>query len=958
MIKKISIAIVIIFFTLLLVVIILPFALKNKVRERVQQELSERIDARIELGDFKLSLIRHFPNVSLRLDGIRVIGNEPFQTDTLADIGRLFVSLDLRSVFGDSDYEVNNIRLDDASFLFILLEDGQANWDIYIPSPSDGDEAESEDPAAEEPGNGFSLTLKEVDIRRSRVVYHDDKSLTYIDASDINGVFTGDLAMELTTLATRDARIGAFSLRYDTWPLLSRASVLLTAEMDLDLNQFVFTFRDNELMINELPLVFEGMVGWPDDDLEMDFRFGAARADFSSFLSLVPALYTKDFGNLETGGTLKLEGFVKGAMTDTAWPGFGLTLEVNNGMFRYPALPASVSNVQIMASILNPGPDLDLTVIDIPDFSMDLGGNPLEARFRLATPVSDPQIDARIVGNLDLGMVQAFYPLEEGVVLGGRIESDVEMRGRLSAIEAGNYTDFHADGHLIASEVEMAGPGFEQGFEVATADFRFNPRMVRMDAFEARFGESDLGASGQIDNLPGYLFDGQLLSGSFSTRSAFLNLNEMMDVLPESETQEETELSVIRVPANIDFTLDAVADRVVFGKIDLRNVEGKVRLVDEQASLDNLRMNLLGGDLEINGLYDTREELPRVDFGLAIGGFDIRETFQTFNVVRILAPVAEFATGGFSANLQLNTLLDETLSPVLSSLEGSGGLRSSSVRLEGTPSMTALADHLKIDALNEISVRDLVLSFVFGDGKVELPPFDMRFGNVTANVSGATYFDQRVSYTMNFEIPRSLFGSQANQVLENLVSEASGLGVEFSPGEMIPVDVLIGGTFRKPELAVSLAALRDRVEQQLMDEANRLLRETEDRLRQEADQARQQVEDEVEERVEEVEERVGEEVEARVAQIMETANRQADNIRRTANNAAETVRKEAREQAERLEREAQGPIAQAAARRTAQALISQADRRAAEIEAEGERNAQRVIDEAQQQVDRIRNLEE
>lgn len=958
MIKKISIAIVIIFFTLLLAVIILPFALKNKVRERVQRELSERIDARIELGDFKLSLIRHFPNVSLRLDGIRVIGNEPFEADTLADIGRLYVSLDLRSVFGDSDYEVNTIRLDDASFLFILLEDGQANWDIYIPSPSDGDEAESEDPALEEPGSGFSLTLKEVDIRRSRVVYHDDKSLTYIDASDINGIFTGDLAMELTTLSTRDARIGAFSLRYDTWPVLSRASVLLTAEMDLDLDKFVFTFRDNELMINELPLVFEGMVGWPADDLEMDFRFGAARSDFSSFLSLVPALYTKDFENLESGGTLKLEGFVKGAMTDTAWPGFGLTLEVNNGMFRYPALPASVSNVQIMASILNPGPDLDLTVIDIPDFSMDLGGNPLEARFRLATPVSDPQIDARIVGSLDLGLVQTFYPLEEGVVLGGLIESDVEMRGRLSAIEAGNYTDFYADGHLIASEVEMAGPGFEQGFEVATADFQFNPQMVRMDAFEARFGESDLGASGQIDNLPGYLFDGQLLSGSFNTRSAFLNLNEMMDVLPESETQEETELSVIRVPANIDFTLDAVADRVVFGKIDLRNVEGRVRLVEEQASLDNLRMNLLGGEMEINGLYDTREELPRVDFGLLIGGFDIRETFQTFNVVRILAPVAEFATGGFSANLQLSSLLDETLSPVLSSLEGSGGLRSSSVRLENTPSMSALADHLKIDALNEISVRDLILSFVFGDGKVELPPFDMRFGNVTANVSGATYFDQRVSYTMNFEIPRSMFGSQANQVLENLVSEASGLGVEFSPGEMVPVDVLIGGTFRKPELAVSLAALRDRVEQQLMDEANRLLREAEDRLRQEADQARQQVEEEVEERVEEVRERVGEEAEARVAQIMETANRQADNIRRTADNAAETVRKEAREQAERLEREAQGPIAQAAARRTAQALISQADIRAAEIEAEGERNAQRVIDEAQQQVDRIINNEE
>lgn len=994
MIRKILIPIAVLVGLLLLAAIVVPLALKGRIMERVQRELAEQVDARVELGGFRVSLIRNFPDVSLRLDDLLIIGNEPFESDTLADVGRFYMSLNIRTILR-GDYEVSRVRLDDATFLFKLLEDGQANWNIFPGFSSDAEPDPGEVQPDDEPltddqlleaaePSDFTIALRQLEVRNGRVVYHDDKWVTYIDADGINGVFSGDLSLSMTTLATRDATVDAFSLRWDVWPILSKARVRLTAEMDADLDRFVFWFRDNELLVNELPLVFEGMVGWPVDDLEMDFRFGAARSDFAAFLSLLPALYTEDFRDLESSGTLQLEGHVKGAMTADKWPGFGLTLAVNNGMFRYPGLPASVSGVNVSARITNPGPDLDLTVVDVPAFRMDLGGNPVDASFRLATPVSDPQVEAHIFGRLDLAQIGEFYPLEEGLVLGGMLESDLELAGRLSSIEAGNYGAFHAEGHFVARDVLVSGMDFRQDLQLPVADLRLSPQMLRVEAFESRFGESDLAATGQIDNILGYLFDGQLLKGSFTTHSAFLDLNQLMEIMPgdgdeagrEAETAsdgypetgeeadqvaelaEEVPMGVIPIPANIDFSLNATAGRVVFGKLDLRNVGGRIRLAEEKASMESLRMNLLGGSLEMNGLYDTSGELPAVDFGLVISGFDIRETFNTFNTARILAPIGEFARGGVSFNLQLSTLLDKGLAPVLESLTGSGRLQSSAVMLANTPTMNALADNLKINELREMSLRNLLLSFSFADGKLELPPVDLRFGDVRANISGVTYFDQRLSYDMKLEIPRALFGTQANQVLENMVAEAAGLGVQFTPGEMVPVDVLIGGTFRRPELSVSLAALRGRMEQQLMDEANRLLRETEDRLRQEADQVRQQVQEEVDERVEDVRERVDQEVEARVEQLMRTAERQAENIRRASASSAESVRREAREQAARLEREAQGPIAQAAARRTAQLLISEADRRADQIEEEGERNAQRVVDEARQQAERIRRGEE
>ena len=45
-------------------------------------------------------------------------------------------------------------------------------------------------------------------------------------------------------------------------------------------------------------------------------------------------------------------------------------------MFRYPALPAGVDQININANVQNPGGNIDLTTVDINPFSFRLAGNP------------------------------------------------------------------------------------------------------------------------------------------------------------------------------------------------------------------------------------------------------------------------------------------------------------------------------------------------------------------------------------------------------------------------------------------------------------------------------------------------------------------------------------------------------------------------------------------------------
>ena len=709
------------------------------------------------------------------------------------------------------------------------------------------------------------------------------------------------------------------------------------------------------LTINELPLRFDGSVAMQGEDMNLDLTFAALRSEFRNFLSLVPQIFMKDFASLQTEGFLSLDGFAKGIYNENQIPAFGLNLNVENGMFRYPQLPASVDNVMVSAAISNPGGDIDHTVVDIPAISMVIAGNPMSARMNLRTPVSDPQIDAAIKGKLNLAQVAEFYPLEEGTTLRGFIDADMQARGRMSYIENKQYERFFAEGRLMVSDVFAKVEAYAHPVEISRAEFTLSPRFVNMPVFSMKLGESDLAASGRIDNILGFLLTNQLLTGSFQTTSSFFNLNQLMEGMPAQETPEEpTRLSVIHVPENIDFTLRSQFDRLMFGNLDIANVRGVVVVAGGTAKLENVQMNLLGGQLALNGSYSTKDETPMVDFGLNISNFDVQQAFAMLSTVRILAPVAQFVKGNFSANLNLSSLLTDSLSPVLASLKGSGRLSSGILAVAGMPALTQLAELTKVDGFRDLSVRDLLLNFAFSDGKVDVQPFDLRFAQSVARISGSTFFDQTVNYIMNVEMPRAQFGGAANQVLDNLVSQANAKGLQITPGEKVNLDVVIGGTITRPEVSFGLSGMMTDAISNMRDQLQQKVDDARQQVIDRVDEIRSEVENRVQETADEARQKVQAELDARANQVMEEANSVADRMRSEAHIAAERLRSEARTQAQRLEAEAAGPIAQIAARRVGQALIAEADQRAKALEDEAGRNATRVVAEAQIRADRIR----
>ena len=140
----------------------------------------------------------------------------------------------------------------------------------------------------------------------------------------------------------------------------------------------------------------------------------------------------------------------------------------------------------------------------------------------------------------------------------------------------------------------------------------------------------------------------------------------------------EGDLQIIPVPPKIDFGLDATVAELTYDKLKMTNARGRLRVKDQRVTLEDFRMNTLGGEIGLTGFYETTNPAkPTFDVGLKMTKVDIPSAFQAFTTVQMLAPVAKYAVGTVSTDLRVNGALGKNMLPLFPGLSGGGTLQTS-----------------------------------------------------------------------------------------------------------------------------------------------------------------------------------------------------------------------------------------------------------------------------------------
>jgi hypothetical protein len=660
----------------------------------------------------------------------------------------------------------------------------------------------------------------------------------------------------------------------------------------------------------------------------------------------VPAIYTRDFNEIETSGTLALNGFVKGKYSTNSLPSFNLNVEVEEAEFRYPDLPSSVDDINIKLNVSNPGGSEDNTVIDISKMHFSMIGNPFDLNAIVRNPVSDPYVDARLVARLDLADISKVYPLEENEALQGLLDADVTIKGRQSAFERQQYEKYEVNGSLLMKDFEYSMEGYDNEFSIKNAKMNFTPAYLDLLNLDFLYAESDMVLKGKIENyIPYYISDG-ILRGRFTANSNIFNVDQFVSSSqvedPEMAPQDEEELTAFKVPANLDMEISAVFRELVYDSLSIRNVQGKLLVRDEKVMMSKLEGGIFGGRVNLSGSYNTyNTDTPLVDMTLKVSRINYKDAFRGFGIIQKYAPMIEHAIGEFSADISFSTNLDVEMMPVWETFNGNGLLNSNTVRLENVNTLNLISETLKSDFFRTLSVDPLKIAFDFQDGKLIVRPVDMKVGGMKASLSGWTGLDQRIAYDFNIQVPRSIMGDNANKIIDGLISQAKATGASFKAGETIPLDLLISGSLTKPVIKPVIGKTSGTI----LEDINKGLKEELDKRK-----------DEMEKQAKEEARKIIDAAEKQAQAIMNEARKQADQVRSLAREGAQKIKKEADAHAGKLiaEGKKKGPLAEMAAKKAADEYKKKAYNEADKGVTEADQQADNIIKEAQKKADKVR----
>jgi len=929
--KKFLKILAIVIAVILMILIVAPFLFKGKIMEIAKQQINKNVNARVEFGDLGLSFIKNFPNASISLKKLSVAGIDKFEGDTLLKLNSFDIRIDIISVIKMENIKIKGIVIDKPEIYAHILGDGSVNWDIMkeageeVPEEVDTTQAEFT----------TKVALKKFEIRDAVISYTDDSSNMSASLGNFDFLLKGDMSQDFTTLSVTSST-ELVNLLMDGIRYVKDASLNINVNLDADLKNSIYILKENEIALNDLSLGFDGSVKMPnEEDIEVDMIFRTNKLDFKSLLSLVPAIYMKDFEDVKTTGKLKLDGFVKGTYNAKAMPDVGLDLIVENAMFKYPDLPKSADNIQIDINLFFDGVNNDNTKVDINKFHVELGENPVDLTMNIKTPVSDLHVNGNLTASINLASLTDVIPME-GVSLTGTIKSNLDMMGYMSYLENEEYEKFKADGYLRINGFEFNSPDLPAAVKIVESSLNFSPKYVEVASFNANIGQSDMQMTGRLENFIPYMFKDETVSGRFTFTSNLINLNEFMTEggeVPEAETAEDTvPLSVFPVPSNIDFRLVSSIDKIIYDKLEIDKTYGIISIKDSKVTLENLSMDMLKGSMKLNGEYNTQDvSAPLVDFGIQASGIDIPSAFDAFDVIGELAPVAKNATGKINLQMTYNSLLDEHMNPVLNSIAGKGSFSSQQIGISNSGIFDKIGRELKTNKFDNLALENIKVNFEIRDGRVYIDPFETKMKTTTFIIGGDQGIDQTMNYTININVPRSELGSGANQAVNNLYASAASKGLNLSQSENMNLGVNVGGTFSDPKVSLNL---KDNVTR-TTEEIKAAVKET--------------VKKEIETRKEEVKAKANEEAQ----KILEEAEKTASQIRAEAKKTANSIRYESNDKADRLVKEAKNPVAKKAAEASAKKIRQEGEDKAQKVESEADTKAEKVMQEAREKAAKL-----
>ncbi|WP_044399957.1 AsmA-like C-terminal region-containing protein [Lacinutrix sp. Hel_I_90] len=811
--------------TLLIIILLLiaaPFVFQSQIKDMVRNFINQNLNAKVEFADVSLSFISSFPQANVTVDELKITNFEPFKDETLASVKSFSFDMSVKELFksaSEGPVIINSIAINEALVTLKINKFGDTNWDIVKETENTKDTTTTSE--------AFTLDIKDYAINNSALTYLDEENNTKVYVTELNHTGKGTFSETVSELDTKSKANVTLSIE-DT-EYLSNNKIKLDALIDLDLEQNKYTFKENKGFVNNLPLEFNGYVQNVENGQNIAISFENLGSDFKDFLAVIPEIYSKNISNVQTSGTFKVNGIIKGLVSDETIPTLDINVVSNNASFKYPDLPKSVQNISINATVKNTTGKTEDTFLDIKTLNFRIDEDVFKSSATIKNITGNPAVNATVDGVLNLANLSKAYPIDLDNPLNGILKAKIDTNFDMNAIETNAYERIKSNGNISLTGFEYTSADLINPIKISQANVSFDPMTVKLEHFKATTGKTDLDATGTINNLLGFLLSDKKLKGNFNINSnTFMVSDFMTEGVAEKSTNQSTEpKDKLKIPAFLDCTITADAKTVIYDNLILKDVKGTLVIQDEKADFKKITTNIFDGNLSLSGIVDTKTEVPTFNMDLGIENFDISQSFSNLDMLKALAPIAQALQGKLNSAISVNGNLGDDFTPVLKSIAGGALAELLTTRIEpkNAELFEALSSKLNFIDFDKLDLKDLKTALKFDNGKVSISPFNINYKDIGITVGGSHGFDKTMDYNLVFNVPAKYLGSDVNRLIGKINDpEVNNIS--------IPITANLTGSFDNPKVSTDLTSGVKQLTAQLIEiEKQKLLNTGKDKIK-------------------------------------------------------------------------------------------------------------------------------
>lgn len=469
----------------------------KKLTPVVLDAANQTLNAHLDMESVELTFFSTFPQFGLKVKNGSLVSkalndSSWCKTDSLLSFKECVLTVNPIAYLTENRIVVHNLSLEEVAVYAYRNKTGKANWEVTrasvdtIPADTASTDFNSE------------IDIRNIELKHANLVFDDRNTDIYLRIDDANLKLRLSLTKGISTLGLKfDNKNILFWQQGEL--LVNKIATSLRTDIMVDRQTAVWKLKDTELDVNGIRLDVNGAFRRDTvaKTIGMDLEYGLHAPSMETVLRMIPKSYVKDT-KVSAKGEVTVSGRVRGVYGDKKLPAVSLKIGIKEASAQYKGLPYGIDEVtadfDAYVDLMRHQP----SYLNLKIFHFKGAHTEVLADAKVDDLLDDPLITFHTKSTVDLDALAKTFPLQESVTITGKLDADMGMKCRLSALKKQDIGRMKLGGKLELKDFELKDTAKDFDF-LGNATFRFRDNEtlqaqmdVRKLVLRSRFLSSDI----------------------------------------------------------------------------------------------------------------------------------------------------------------------------------------------------------------------------------------------------------------------------------------------------------------------------------------------------------------------------------------------------------------------------------------------------------------------------------